>query len=271
MEDSRKGLNEDHSVIDDEFVKQLKSQKKEEKKLKKIKYLEEKKERQNERRQLKRKEKKERIKTIKKEASEHPEENIKIPYRKKKRDVKDIVCTGKVFIDCDYEEFMEEKDIKSLFKEIEMIYSFNHKQEHPFELIICGIGPSLKKYIDKHPNTPQWRLITFTDKTINQFINALHRPLYLTSESSESLKDINENDIFIIGGFVDHKQHKGISQQKAETLHLRTLKLPIEENISSMKNIVMATNHVFETLCRFKQSNNWKDSLEKSIPLRYFK
>ncbi|EKE39557.1 hypothetical protein ENUP19_0257G0051 [Entamoeba nuttalli] len=271
MEKSTKGSNEGYDLIDDEYIKQHKSQKKEEKKLKKIKYLEEKKERQNERRQLKRKEKKERIKIIKKEALEHPEENIKIPYRKKKRDIKDIVCTGKVFIDCDYEELMEEKDIKSLFKEIEMIYSFNHKQEHPFELIICGVGSSLKKYIDKHPNTPQWRLITFTDKTINQLINTLHLPVYLTAESSESLKGINDNDIFIIGGLVDHKQHKGVSQQKAESLHLPTLKLPIEENISSMKNIVMATNHVFETLCRFKQSNNWKDSLEKSIPSRYFK
>ena len=65
-------------------------------------------------------EKKEKIKLLKSEAKEHPERDIHVPYRKKKRAITDIECIGTIYIDCEFESVMNERDIKSLFKEIEM-------------------------------------------------------------------------------------------------------------------------------------------------------
>ena len=103
----------------------------------------------------------------------------------------------------------------------------------------------------------------------NQNIDIHQQSIYLIAESENEMKDIDENGIYIIGGFVDHKLHKGVCHQKCQEMNFRTERLPIQTYVNTAKNTVLASNHVFDILCRMKATHQWKESLEQSIPKRY--
>lgn len=55
------------------------------------------------------------------------------------------------------------------------------------------------------------------------------RLVYLSSESENVLESLNQDDVYIIGGLVDHNRLKGITHKTALEQGLRHARLPIDE------------------------------------------
>jgi tRNA (guanine9-N1)-methyltransferase len=60
----------------------------------------------------------------------------------------DLCMKGpKIIIDCDYEELMLEKEIKSLTQQLTFCVNINKKLEMPMNLIFTGVGPTAHKQL----------------------------------------------------------------------------------------------------------------------------
>lgn len=57
------------------------------------------------------------------------------------------------------------------------------------------------------------------------------RIVYLTSDSDNVLGELSKDDVYIIGGLVDHNRYKGMCLKNAEDEGIRTARLPIHENV----------------------------------------
>lgn len=58
--------------------------------------------------------------------------------------------------------------------------------------------------------------------------------VYLSADSEEELETLSPDEIYIIGGIVDHNRHKMLCQDKAEGLGIRTARLPIGKYIQNL-------------------------------------
>jgi hypothetical protein len=57
------------------------------------------------------------------------------------------------------------------------------------------------------------------------------RVVYLTSDSSCVLVDLDPNKVYIIGGLLDHNSHPGVSYEKAKQSNFGHARLPIDEYV----------------------------------------
>lgn len=66
--------------------------------------------------------------------------------------------------------------------------------------------------------------------------------VYLTSESDDLLEELNEDDVYIIGGIVDHNRLKGLTFKQATEEGLRTARLPIDKYLEMKTRKVLTVN-----------------------------
>lgn len=55
--------------------------------------------------------------------------------------------------------------------------------------------------------------------------------VYLSSDSDNTLERLAKDEVYIIGGLVDHNRHKGMCHSRAEAAGIRHARLPLPENI----------------------------------------
>ena len=92
--------------------------------------------------------------------------------------------------------------------------------------------------------------------------------IYLSPDSDNVLDNINQDEILIIGGYVDKPISKFKSLQKAEKYKIQTKRLPLKEYYENTVNNVLNINTVLEIISNYIAKKDWKISLEKAIPKR---
>lgn len=97
--------------------------------------------------------------------------------------------------------------------------------------------------------------------------------VYLTSDATETLTELDSNHAYIIGGIVDRNKYKKATYNKALSQEVKTYSLPIRENIQMGMTHVLTVNHVVQLLlekgCKGSAGEKtWKEALEKIIPNR---
>ena len=75
---------------------------------------------------------------------------------------------------------------------------------------------------------------------------------YLTADSSEVIKELSAERCYVIGGLLDHNRHKGACLKKAELLGVPHGRLPLAEVVQLCSRAVLAVNHVFDILLRYR-------------------
>ncbi|ELP84093.1 methyltransferase, putative [Entamoeba invadens IP1] len=208
-----------------------------------------------------RKKRKERAKEERKKRKENGEE---LPKRTKIDE--NTVFGGNLIIDCDFGDKMNEREEKSFFNQIQMLYGQNRKYTKPLRIRCLGVDGRIKESVTK-VNGQNWKGVTFEDEkidTVKDIVNCI----YLTAESKNVLESIDEDTYYVIGGIVDHNKFKGLCNEKAEKLGIKTARLPISENVVCLGRKVLTVNQVFEILGEFCQCKNWKTALEKVMPQR---
>ncbi|CAG2109850.1 unnamed protein product [Medioppia subpectinata] len=125
-------------------------------------------------------------------------------------------CKVSVCIDCDFEDYMEEKDMKKLVKQIGRCYAFNRHSSAPVQLYITSVVSKVREVLTKcQPGFTNWDAVCL-DSHWTQVFTDKSKIIYLTSDSEDVIPDpkdiVAANDyVFIIGGLVDHNKYKGLS------------------------------------------------------------
>ncbi|CAH8633096.1 unnamed protein product [Heterobilharzia americana] len=78
------------------------------------------------------------------------------------------------------------------------------------------------------------------------------------------------NDVYVIGGLIDHNNFKGFCYQQAIERGYRTARLPLKEvDLLIQGRYVLSTVHVFQALCPvLSGTKTWMESLKLAIPPR---
>ena len=103
--------------------------------------------------------------------------------------------------------------------------------------------------------------------------DAISRPtdiVYLTSESDNVLESFDPNFAYVIGGLVDHNNHKGLCHRLATEKGVNHARLPIQEAGVEMKTRqVLTIDHVFQIISLVaSEGKSWKDALMETLPER---
>ncbi|CAH7689049.1 guanine-1-methyltransferase-domain-containing protein [Phakopsora pachyrhizi] len=95
--------------------------------------------------------------------------------------------------------------------------------------------------------------------------------IYLSGDSPNVLTDLEPGKSYIIGALVDHNRYKNICLDRANLLGIKHAQLPIDRFMSEQLKTrkILTVNQVFEILVNYlNEGNDWKKSLEKTIPIR---
>ena len=173
-----------------------------------------------------------------------------------------------VVVDCSFDELMNDKEISSLARQIETVYSVNRRSTHPFNVSVTSFGGKLRKRFETYLEArDRWRLVTFSEEPLIEKFSK-ESIVYLSSESTNVLTELEAGKVYVIGGLVDHNRHKGLCFERATQMGIPTAQLPIGEHMRMSTRKVLAVNHVFEILAKVREGNDWAQALATTIPLR---
>lgn len=201
--------------------------------------------------------------------------------------LKNIGLGPTIIVDCDYDDKVSDKNIKSLVVQLSISYSCIRKSKTPLRLILCGVSQRLKHRLHKTLAESWLGVEILTDKLEMVISHRFSDPgsnyevIYLTADSANTLmfppsspsqheeRGFNNNQVLIIGGIIDRNRYKNISKLRADELNIKTAKLPIiESGITLCSNQVLTINHVIECLVRYHENRNWYSTFDSILPKR---
>lgn len=175
-----------------------------------------------------------------------------------------------VIIDCGFDEMMKDGERTSLASQIVRCYSDNRKAVNYVGLAISSLNKGLLQRFDvsMKGQYKQWKDVDISQEEFEISETEKNNCIYLSSDSSEVIEELQDNHTYIIGGIVDKGRYKNLCQDKAEKMGLRTARLPIDQYIKLSGRKVLTTNHVFELLLKWLQVKDWKVAFESVLPQR---
>ncbi|XP_033739389.1 tRNA methyltransferase 10 homolog A-like [Pecten maximus] len=191
-----------------------------------------------------------------------------IPSRKKLKlnTMAKSECRVSVAIDCSFDQYMQERDILKLGKQIRWCYSTNRRSANPVQLHVVGINGQIKDRLDGVGDYKNWDIHS-SEKGYEELFDQ-DSIVYLSSDSPNILTDLEPDKVYIIGGLVDHNHHKGLCHQIAVEKGLAHAQLPISEYIQLKSRKVLTINHVFEILLSYTETKDWQKAFYTVLPQR---
>jgi len=177
----------------------------------------------------------------------------------------------KICIDCSFDASMTTKEIGSLSNQIRYCYAVNKSSDNPVHFSVSSLSGLNHDNLKKVCGFPdQWKSFTCSEKSLLEMnSNNKDKLIYLTSDSDNTLKDLDDDKIYVIGGIVDRNRLKGATKKIAEQFGFETAKLPIDENVQVCSTKVLTCNHVFEILLKYHEhGEDWKKALLDVLPIR---
>ena len=210
--------------------------------------------------------------------SENPENHVskktlKLQTIEKLQNALENGAKPKICIDLQYEQFMNEKELVHLARQLSRVYGANKKSEDPCHLTFCNLPQNSKTHkicSEKNDGFANY-ILNFSEKPlIETFLK--EEIVYLSPDSNETLEEIDESKVYVIGGLVDDSVKKSSTLTFAKEQNIKSVKLPIDKYCSradqgSFKQI-LTINQVFEILLNKSRGLTWPQAFSQSLPNR---
>ncbi|XP_066253152.1 tRNA methyltransferase 10 homolog A [Euwallacea similis] len=190
------------------------------------------------------------------------------PSRKalKMRTMEASTCKISVCIDLSFDYLMIDKDMAKTAKQILRVYTENRRALAPMQLYLTNFNGRSKRELERYNGYQYWDMVFHDSDYMDVFPK--EKLIYLTSDSDNVIRELQDDRIYIIGGLVDHNAHKGICYNKALTEGIAHGRLPISEYFWMKQRKVLTINQVFEILIRVSEGMTFKDAFELILPKR---
>uniref|UniRef100_A0A182LVN2 tRNA (guanine(9)-N(1))-methyltransferase n=1 Tax=Anopheles culicifacies TaxID=139723 RepID=A0A182LVN2_9DIPT len=192
------------------------------------------------------------------------------PSRKelKRRKISYADAAIEIVIDLSFDQMMIDKDVAKCVKQLLRIYTLNRRSERPIPLHFVGIEKdgAVERHLARNDGYRHWDV-----RFSNEHFMQLFKPsslVYLTSESDNVLDQLEPGCVYVIGGLVDHNQHKGHCYQLAQQNGIRHARLPLAEHLVIKTRTILTINQVFEILLNVHMGKEWQQTLLQVLPAR---
>ena len=225
------------------------------------------------------------VKQVVNEDGQTVEETVKGKLTKKEKQKLFVeLCTKgpRVVIDCDFDSMMRENEIKSLAQQLCYCTNVNKQLATPMNLIFTGIGEQLLHRLETN-NYQNWAIQAFSGddssyldaKPVQSIYNTTDdgridksKLVYLTADSKNDIKELDPEDVYIIGGIVDRNRYVNLTLKKAEEEGIRHGRFPIGDYMQLKSSTVLTVNQVFQILGLQFNTKDWNKTLNEVIPER---
>ena len=199
-------------------------------------------------------------------------------------------------LDVSFDDYMTDKEIRSSANQIRNMYAHTRLCTVPVRLSLYGgettgilpkstVKPREANKIVKLKNNQEVQLPDRPDtlKLVQDFLG--EKPIldyefegnyldnytkdqlvYLSSESPNTLVDLDITKVYIIGGLVDHNRYKGLTYSKAISQGIQTARLPIPAKVYKLN--MLTSFHVCCILVDYLTFGNWDRCFDVHIPTR---
>ena len=244
--------------------------------------------------------KRERLQTDPQALADFEQRKAEVKQRKKERRNVDV----RIIFDCEFDHLMTDNDVKSLEKQLTRCYSDNRQAQQRCRLIVTGLDGKLAgrlaavgnvhrswertKFFERpyliscmraetsaavgHNSLETKESIEHTSSATTQYDivdDIAHESLvYLSADAPDTLWTLEEGQTYIIGGIVDHNQHKDLCYNKARQQGIRSARLPIGDYIQISGRKVLTVNQVNEIMLKWLEFRDWQRAFEAVIPRR---
>mmetsp|Transcript_5494 Transcript_5494/g.23335 ORF Transcript_5494/g.23335 Transcript_5494/m.23335 type:complete len:404 (-) Transcript_5494:1494-2705(-) len=181
----------------------------------------------------------------------------------------------RVCIDMEWHSQLTEKELNSLYKQLNYTYAAVRKAvaggRKGLKLIFTGVDAALKQDMQRKVNgSHSWPVVWSEAKLLDQFRGEKDSLVYLTHESSTVLKELSDDEVYIVGGIVDRNRIRGGTASKAKELGLQTARLELSQETLRFTSgtTILTVNHVVEILLEAANGANWRDAVTKVLPSR---
>lgn len=168
---------------------------------------------------------------------------------------------------------MTKKEINSLAQQIRYCYAVNKRSSSPSHLYLSSLSGATHQHLSNIEGFSEGRwqskAFTYSEKSLEDMIPAKDRIVYLTSDSTNVIDELDDSKIYVIGGIVDRNRLTGAAMTRATSLNVATGRLPIKDHLKMSTTKVLTCNHVFEILVKYREyGNDWKKAFLEVIPSR---
>lgn len=174
--------------------------------------------------------------------------------------------TPMCLIDLDFDDKMDEQEVRSLVQQIMYSYGANRRAARPLRFHLSSLCGRIETRLSRINGHERWSVTRHAGSYLDAFPR--EQIVYLSSESPDLLTSLDADKVYVIGGLVDHNRYKGLTHQQAEAAGVRTARLPIDEHMQMSQRRVLAVNHVFEILLQYTQHGDWGAALANALPQR---
>uniref|UniRef100_A0A1Q3EZX0 tRNA (guanine(9)-N(1))-methyltransferase n=1 Tax=Culex tarsalis TaxID=7177 RepID=A0A1Q3EZX0_CULTA len=174
-----------------------------------------------------------------------------------------------VVVDLSFDaDMMIDKDVAKCVKQLLRIYTMNRRSERPIPLHFTGIreGGAVERHLNRNDGYQHWDVRYSSESFVKLFDR--EKLIYLTSESDNVLDELEKDHVYVIGGLVDHNQHKGHCHSLADQLGIRHARLPLSEHVVIKTRTILTINQVFEILMKVHLGKKWQETLLEVLPMR---
>ncbi|KAK8833303.1 hypothetical protein WA577_007834 [Blastocystis sp. JDR] len=243
-----------------------------------------------EKKKLKKQQKKEKAKMAKREPAKDdnltPEEKARLKemrLQERAKWLEDLKTSPRVLIDLDFQELMRPNEISSLTQQVMYSYGFIRRAKRPLRLVLTSVKDEIKTKLEKIQGFHSWLVgsLSFRNEQIEQYeasvsevnttVESFHYPndkmVYLSADADETITELEDDKVYIIGGIVDRNRYKNLTLNKAKQLGYRCAKLPLEL-VRFHGSRVLTVNNVVELLVRFHNDPNWEQVIKEGVPMR---
>lgn len=137
-----------------------------------------------------------------------------------------------VILDLEFGHLMQEKEMRSMAKQLSFCYSANTKAQIPARLHLTGLDGRMGEIARKAcSGFENWAVISTEESYLELLADRKKDLVYLTADSEHELEDFKEEDIYVIGGIVDRNRYKNLTLDKANAQGIRHARLPIQNHL----------------------------------------
>lgn len=154
--------------------------------------------------------------------------------------LEDLKTSPRVLIDLDFQELMRPNEISSLTQQVMYSYGFIRRAKRPLRLVLTSVKDEIKTKLEKIQGFHSWLVgsLSFHNEQIEQYeasvsevnttVESFHYPndkmVYLSADADETITELEDDKVYIIGGIVDRNRYKNLTLNKAKQLGYRCAK-----------------------------------------------
>ncbi|KAK1934030.1 putative protein,putative protein [Babesia divergens] len=172
-----------------------------------------------------------------------------------------------ICINCTFDDDMNETELKSLAKQIAVVYNEIKCMRAKIKLSITGLDTQSQWYSRLQLfNVDKWKIRKYSQNYWEVYDT--QNIVVLSPDAEEYLEEMEPDKVYVIGGLVDRNIKKKTTLAQAQDHGLVTRALPIPKYFPQCKKKVLNINAVIEILVMRANNSTWQHAFQKCIPTR---